>query len=499
MTPEARDLSDERTLRLGLEKRLADEVDKARVWRERAEERSGRIRLLEQRLADLDRTPPVLRWAKVLLAPNRHTPSPALELPPAPAHRPSLATVSVASVVGHPGLVPVVAEATGADPIDDSRVLAGADLLLVDGPGWRALTDERRRALTRMLETPGRPPFVFWNDGSTLPDIAERATMVVTLVPDAAGSLLLPGSYSPSPPTFPGPVVDPSLETPHPDVIAAAASGATLGGPPDPAAAHRALRWAFRHHRPSRRLHELLAMAGVPHPDPSPTVVAVLVSNRPDLVAQALARLGSQTWRPLEVVVGLHGIADPGLSPPASDIDMRVVSYPTDVSLGECLNRAIDASTADVIAKIDDDDHYGPAYLEDALRDLDASGCPIVGKASVYAYLAGEDVTVVRRPGIEHKVIDGTLGGNTMVFERGLWERLPFPHRPRFVDTIFMKAARRLGHTIYSGSRFEFCAIRHGSGHTFAGSDDLMGAGAEAAWRGLAPDRAFVPDAEATA
>ncbi len=505
MCPDSRDLNDERSLRLALEERLAKEVDRTRVWRDRAEERMARIRELETRLERRRRLPRPLAWAKDVFSrrPVETTGqgSPSVSAT-RPGPRPRLASVTIAAVSSHPAVRTVLEEATVLDPAKDRAAVARSDLIVIDTPGWQRLRGDARRTLLDEMALPEAPPLVVWTDGTD--DDLPRSATTVSLV--AGGEVpFLAGSYPRRPPA---PDPDPAgahpadLTTPGPDLIAAAAAGQPLldddamsEGPPG-AAGHRSLRWAYRHHRPELRLSQLLTLAGVAHPDPTPTVAAVLVSNRPGLAADAVAALGRQTWRPLEVVVGLHGFDDPGLVPPAQDVGLTVLSFDESTTLGECLNRAISATTADVIAKIDDDDHYGPAYLEDALRDLDSSPASMVGKASVYAYLADRDLTILRRPGTEHRMIDGTVGGNTLVMARAVWEEVAFPHRPRFVDTIFITAARGLGFQLYSGARFEFCAVRHGSGHTYAGSDTLLAAGSEEAWPGLDPARSFVADLE---
>jgi len=503
VSPDPRDLSDERSLRLALEERLSKEVDRTAQWRARAEERMSRIRDLEERLERARKLPGPLAMVKDLLrAPRQST---TTESPPSPpsSPRPRLPTVTVAAISAHPAVRPVVEEATVLDPTTDKAAIARADMVVIDTPGWTHLDEETRRAILDEVERDGAPPLVVWTEGFPSTELARAAHSVVTLRPGEDVGFL-PGSYTRRPPTSGGPPLPASaadLNAPTSELIAAAASGRPLSlglesETESDVRSHRSLRWAHRHHRPSRRLSELLTLVGVPHPDPTPHVAAVLVSNRPDRVRDALSALGAQTWRPLEVVVGLHGFDDPDLAPPTPDMELSVIRFDAGLTLGECLNRAVESTTAGVIAKIDDDDHYGPAYLEDSIRDLDSTYAQIVGKATVYTYLADDNTTVLRRPGTEHRMVSGTFGGNTLVMERAVWEAVPFPHRPRFVDTILLEAARRQGFDLYSGSRFEFCAERHGAGHTYGGSDALMAAGSAQAWHGLHPDRTYVVDLE---
>ncbi|HEX2153350.1 MAG TPA: glycosyltransferase family A protein [Acidimicrobiia bacterium] len=510
MTSDDRALSDERTLRLRAEERLAQEVDRTKLWRRRAEERQARIESLEERLRREERRPRIVRWVtglrRAVISSSDTASEPAPRMPDQSASpRPRLASVSVAALADHPAIAPVLDEATKLDPVADPGVLASADVVVIDEGGWSRLDGDGRDTLRAALSGAGRPPLVVWTEVGDIPELSDQAVATVNHRPGPANRFL-PGSYHRRPPRLEGQdalfVTAEDLAMPSAALITEASRGrpVMLGSHESDAAvaAHQALRWAFRHHRPSRRLGQLLDLVGVAHPDPTPSVAAILVSNRPELIQDAMNRLARQTWRPTEIIVGLHGFDDPGLRPPAEDIPIRILGFDERLTLGECLNRAIESTPSDLVAKIDDDDHYGPAYLEDAVRDLDSSGNPIVGKATVYAYLSSDDTTVLRRPGTEHRRLDGTMGGNTFVMERSVWEAVPFPHRPRFVDTIFLTAARRLGFTAYSGSRFEFCAVRHGAAHTYAASDTMLAAGSDPAWSGFHPERAFVPDLEAT-
>lgn len=419
---------------------------------------------------------------------------------PRPRRAPALPSVTVAAAASHPGVTPVVEEATRVDLLVDGReAVARADLILVDDQAWASMSEAENGRMLELLADANRPPVVLWETTAQACDLRDVADVVLTLAPEGTARFAA-GSFAPQPPARATSQHDlDSLDRPTWETVAAAAAGVPLlpdRFPEAAMAAHGARRWAWRHHRPSHRLTELLDLAHVSHPGPDPRVAAILVSNRPDLVASAVERIGRQTWRPTEIIVGLHGFDDPGLRSPAPDLDLRLLRFDERLTLGECLNQAISCSTATAFAKIDDDDYYGPAYLEDAVYDLMATTAPVTGKASVFAYLAGEDRTVIRRPGVEHRVIEGIFGGNTMVFRRSFWEEFPFPHRPRFVDRIVLEAARAAGVELYSGSRFEFCAVRHGKGHTYGGSDALFAAGADQAWDGFHPERCLVPDLE---
>lgn len=256
-------------------------------------------------------------------------------------------------------------------------------------------------------------------------------------------------------------------------------------------------RWAYREHSPWIRAAQLLGFARIAAPSPIPAIAAIVVSHRPADVPTAVEAMLRQTHRPIEIVIGLHGAQPtPEIEDVASraDVPVDVLTLDESHTLGECLNLAASHTSAPLLAKIDDDDHYGPGYLEDSFHSLAYSKAEIVGKGAHFAYISNRDTTVLRRPGQEEIFLDGSPNGATLVFKRGLWEEAGFPHRPRHVDTGFLRAARSLGARVYAGNRWEFCYVRNPEGHTWDAEDEVFLAGSEPAWSGFQPGRVEVPD-----
>jgi len=195
--------------------------------------------------------------------------------------------------------------------------------------------------------------------------------------------------------------------------------------------------------------------------------------------------------------VALHGISPSDKLEQAlegADIPTELVLVPATRSFGECTNLAIEATSAPLLAKIDDDDHYGPAHFEDSFYAIAYSGADIVGKGAHYTYIADRDMTVLRRPGVEEQLVTGTLNGATLVFKRSVWDQAGFPHRPRHIDTGFLRAARLCGATVYAGSRWEFCYVRRPFGHTWQADEAVFMAGAKPVWDGFHPEMTEVTD-----
>lgn len=480
-------LRDERALRTQAEERAARATEQAAIWRRRAEERAARIEELREA-----KRPLLGRRPAPKTAPSSPTKHEALDAKPVRQSR-SHPTIRVASAVTHAAAEPLLAmvdrvEFTGAPPPDADLVVAGA----AEVARW---SGEAIAAFEEWLLLPGRQPLAIWGDPGRWRGQAEVTMDERTF------------------PTFAIRPVDPpderelirveASELSDPKLVALAAAGAPLvvGGanPPSAVASVAARRWAYRHSHPARRIEQLLEKAGVPAPPSLPTVAAVLVSNRPDRVPDQIDALSAQTHDALEIVVGLHGHAiTPEIRAALDRASGRgrtsLAAFPSRLTLGECFNASVSTSTGELIAKIDDDDFYGPAHIEDAVHAFDYSTADIVGKTTQFTYLADEDRTVLRRPGQEETVTAGTPTGASMVFRRSLWEDVKFPHRPRFVDLVFTRAARLQGANVYANSRWEFCYVRSGGGHTWDAAPATLKAGAAEAFSGFKPEAMVVPD-----
>jgi hypothetical protein len=239
---------------------------------------------------------------------------------------------------------------------------------------------------------------------------------------------------------------------------------------------------------------ELLARAGVSHEPAIPMATGVLVSNRPDRVVAAIEQFGRQTYPRAELVVGCHGfsvaVVAAAVDALSDEMTVTVLEFVSGDSLGRCLNAAIEATGSSIIAKIDDDDHYGPGYLEDAVQAVRYAQAPLVGKGATFTYLESRDATYLRRPAVVERFYNGSPTGASLVFERHLWERVAFPHRTLGEDLAFVRGAKLLGVQPYATSPWEFVYHRAITGNTWDAIDEVFLEGAIPAWSGDRPDLA---------
>jgi hypothetical protein len=499
---------DERSLRYVADRRSAEQTEKALIWRRRAEERKERIERLKAGVP----TPSL--WDRLRGTQQQATASPAavraerspVVVPEARRHPPGYPVVRVGAIATDPGIVAALETMDLRDVGAEPAASDGVDLVVIEPAAYLALDEASRRVVTAVSERSTRPPMLVWETDHSGASNAAARTLAAELraTPVALPSTFDPITHNPAVgpgPDAPGIVAGASaIEWPSRDLLERAASGVPLlpdeaaeASPEQRSAASAvARRWAYRHHAPWIRAGQLIDLAGISAPDPSPEVAGILVSNRPELIPEALQAMAGQTYPRFSLVVGLHGVGGAEVvRDVAGSLGMAervtVMPLPGDISLGEALNRCTAATSAPLLAKIDDDDHYGPAYIEDGAQAFAYSGAGVVGKATQFTYVADEATTVLRRLDQEEVFLNGTP--NSIFFRRSVWEQVHFPHRQRHVDSHLVRGARAIGEPIYATSRWEFCYVRRSDGHTWTTSAATFLAGAEPVFAGDHPER----------
>ncbi len=242
----------------------------------------------------------------------------------------------------------------------------------------------------------------------------------------------------------------------------------------------RAHRRVFDDHLYRHRVDTVLTSVGLPVTPVDESVSVVVPTRRPEQLAHVLATLGAQVHRDLELVLVPHGFdLDPvRTAEQAAELGIEhVVVAPADaaLSLGACMNLGVDAASGRYLAKVDDDNDYGPHYLSDLLRAFAYTDAEVVGKWAHYVHLASTDATVLRFAHAEHRFVDLVQGG-TLLTPREVARQVRFEDLPRRVDTTFLEKVRARGGRVYSADRFNFVSRRSaaGAGHTWTISDDEL-------------------------
>jgi hypothetical protein len=228
-------------------------------------------------------------------------------------------------------------------------------------------------------------------------------------------------------------------------------------------------RHVLQHHTTSTLLDRLLGDLGYDTPR-APLVSVLLSTRRPDLVEEAIVSVGAQRHPSLELILVAHGIDQPSdRAISAAGIPCSVLQFPVERPLGAVLDAALDLARGAYVAKMDDDDLYGPDHLADLLLAIEYSGAEAVGRWCHPVYLEREDITL--HDHLERQEVWAThLPGATMLVRGETLRRLRWRHVPNAVDTELVRTIVSDGGAVYSTHRFDFIRRRHGD-HTYQRAD----------------------------
>ncbi len=248
--------------------------------------------------------------------------------------------------------------------------------------------------------------------------------------------------------------------------------------------AHLAQRRIWQEHTYAHRVEAVLEHA---LPDRAsgmkrPSASALVPTIRPQQIENVFRTIAAQKNISTQLVLLTHGFEIEkdhlrSLQEKYGLADVALLTAGREVSLGECLNLCIAAADGDVLAKMDDDDHYGREYLSDQIFALDYSRAQIVGKQAHYMHLQSSTATLLRYGHKEHRYSDFVMGP-TIVAAKETFIANPFPALGLGEDTGFLRTAGQSGMQIYSADRFNFYQVRAGNGHTWQVEDaELLASG----------------------
>ena len=252
-------------------------------------------------------------------------------------------------------------------------------------------------------------------------------------------------------------------------------------------------REALRSHSLHARARQVCEAAGA-EPPPWPFVSVLLATRRPELLAHAVANVARQTYPALELVLALHG---PGFDAASVDRALARFARPVRVlrpdgkrTLGAVLGDASAAAAGPLLAKMDDDDLYGPEHVFDLVLAHGYSGGALVGKFPATVYLARGDRTVRIRE-VPPETWSGSVTGGTMLIARTDLQRAGgWRDAPRHVDAALVEDVRSRGGGVYRTHDAGYVLVRHGRGHTWRRDDAEFLPGAERVHPGWRPELA---------
>ena len=226
---------------------------------------------------------------------------------------------------------------------------------------------------------------------------------------------------------------------------------------------HLAYRYVHENHTYRHRLDEVFRRVGLESlASGQPSVSVLMPTMRPENVARCLDNFVKQAYRDKELILILNN-AEFDLDAIRRDIksipNAQVLHVEGRPTLGDCLNRGVEAASGTYIAKMDDDDLYGERYLSDSVLAASFSDAEIVGKGMHFVYLEAPDTTALLEKTPEH-TFTFFVRGATLFVRAEVTRDIPFDSVSIKEDTNFQRAAAQAGCRIYSADRFNFVQVR---------------------------------------
>ncbi len=226
---------------------------------------------------------------------------------------------------------------------------------------------------------------------------------------------------------------------------------------------HLASRYVHENHTYRHRLDEVFRRVGLESlASGQPSVSVLMPTMRPENVARCLDNFVKQAYRDKELILILNN-AEFDLDAIQRDVELipnaQVLHVEGRPTLGDCLNRGVEAASGKYIAKMDDDDLYGERYLSDSILAASFSDAEIVGKGMHFVYLEAPDTTALLEKTPEH-TFTFFVRGATLFIRTEVTRDIPFDSISIKEDTNFQRAAAQAGCRIYSADRFNFVQVR---------------------------------------
>ncbi|MEV0718762.1 hypothetical protein [Asanoa sp. NPDC050611] len=235
-------------------------------------------------------------------------------------------------------------------------------------------------------------------------------------------------------------------------------------------------------------------LAAFPQLRALPTVSALLMTRRPDILLPVLDALEKQSYPELEIVVGVHGCPPPpALSAWVARCarPVQVVEVPAGVDFGTGLGVVTARSHGSLVTKVDDDDTYGPEHVWDLVLARHYSGATMVGKGAEFVHLEERGETIRRRFGHPESYAESVAGGTILIGRGDLENAGGWRPVPRSVDLGVITRVRADGGLIYRTHPFGYVYHRRERGHTWDPGQQYFVDQAVTSWPGLPPYAEF--------
>ena len=263
---------------------------------------------------------------------------------------------------------------------------------------------------------------------------------------------------------------------------------------------HLAQRRIWNQHTYRHRARTVLESVGLWQSafEHSKAISVIIPTNRAKSLDCLLENISRQRNAKFELIIATHGFSMPErvrreLEASPNVKRLQVLEPDSAKPLGAVLNSLVDASSGEILVRMDDDDWYGPHYVEDIVNAVMFSGANLVGKAATYIYFESNNSTILTLEGSEHRYTDFVRGA-TFAGPRETFLRFRFPELGLSEDSTVLKNIKSAGGTIYASDRFNFVVNRFADKdrHTWMADDMQLFATGRMAFLGNGQDQLAV-------
>ncbi|WIV11199.1 glycosyltransferase family A protein [Proteiniborus sp. MB09-C3] len=192
-------------------------------------------------------------------------------------------------------------------------------------------------------------------------------------------------------------------------------------------------------------------------------VSVITCTNRPKYIKNVFENYHRQLFKDKELIIILNNNKmniNEWILKSKEYPDISIFQVDESKSLGYCLNYGIEKASYEIIAKLDDDDYYGPKYLSQAVNALKYAD--VVGKYTTYVYFQDTKTLAIRNPKRDNRYVY-RIEGPTLVFRKEIFNKIKFQNKSLGEDNQFCKDCIKNGIKLYATDRYNYVYIRHNS------------------------------------
>ncbi|MBD1371151.1 glycosyltransferase family 2 protein [Hazenella sp. IB182357] len=186
-------------------------------------------------------------------------------------------------------------------------------------------------------------------------------------------------------------------------------------------------------------------------------VSIILCTNKPFLIRNAIANFLRVKFseKEMHVIVNHDSpeFLDSWRNFSSGYENIHVHKAPDNFSLGHCLNYGVTLCKYNYIAKFDDDDYYGPSYLQNSMQEFRNTNVDIVARRWYYLYFIERNELYLDYHNL--------MRGGTLMFRRWVNSEIPFQDISLGEDITFVQEAMDRGISIKGLDHRDFVYVRN--------------------------------------